>query len=350
MEPTTAEEQSGKRATINDIARIVGVSKVTVSYVLNAREGRVKITERTRQRVFEVAKELNYSSNALARSLANRKTNTLTLVTQDPRILSADSAFVTQLVRSVAKAAFEAEYDLILHTKPAADINAEVSAIMDGRVDGALLLRDRDDPVGQTLTERGFPNVNIFSHGTSPNEISVDIDNVRGEAMAVEYLIGLGHKRIAHISGSLSSAAILERVQGYRLAMDAANLPIHENWVVNIPNPQADYAGLNDLLNSPDAPTALVVWSDDVAMAAMVYLRSQFGLSVPEDLSVVGFDSTSICNLCMPRLTSMRQPIEEMAATAVKTLVDAIEKRPILENRIVFKPELVERESCAAPK
>src|SRR5579883_1943920 len=169
--------------TISDVARRSGVSKVTVSYVLNGRESRIKISDATKREVFAAARELGYHPNALARGLARRRTDTLTIVMQFANVFSGWSGFINELMRGASDKACELGYDLMLHTKSQTTLDAEMAALTDGRADGALLLRDYDDPLAERLAERGFPCVQIFSHSSNPALYSVDCDNYLGGQM-----------------------------------------------------------------------------------------------------------------------------------------------------------------------
>src|SRR5438477_3038394 len=146
-------------ATIHDVAKHAGVSKATVSYVLNGRETSVRITEATRDRVHAAVRELRYHPNALARALNRKRTETIAVVTQYARVFQGWSGFTNEMMRGVSEAAFAAGYDLILHTKEQESLEDEYASLTDGRADGALLLRDVDDPLADRLLADGFPCV-----------------------------------------------------------------------------------------------------------------------------------------------------------------------------------------------
>ncbi len=334
--------------TIHDVAQRAGVSKATVSYVLNGRETRIKITERTRNRIYDAARELNYHPNALARGLAQARTETVTLVMQYARIFSGWSGFTNQMMRGASEAAFQAGYDLMLHTKEQSCLDQEVAALTDGRADGALLLRDADDPLAERLLERGFPAVLMFTNSDHPDVWQVDCDNVTGGYLATNYLLELGHRRIMHLAGVPRSASARDRKLGYERALRDAGIALRPDWCVEMPYGGASFDEVACALRQPDRPTALFAWSDDVAVAALTMARS-VGLRVPVDLSVIGYDSTELCGYTNPTLTSMRQPIYEMAAKAFGLLVRQIRGEEVSERRIQFTPVLDERASCAHP-
>jgi LacI family transcriptional regulator len=344
--------------TMREVAERAGVSKATVSYVLNGREVSMRIPEETRQRVLAVVRDLGYHPNALARGLAQKQTHTVAVVMQYPALFSGASGFTNELMHGVTDAAVRLGYDLMLQTRCTApdwsadatgDVEAEVATLTDGRVDGALLLRDLEDPLLAVLRQRGFPTVLMFTHADDPDQWYVDCDNVAGGRLAVEHLMALGHRRIAHLAGVQRSAAAKERRIGYLQALQANGLEPDPDLIVETVSPQADYTAVERLFARPPAerPTALFAWSDDVAIQAMSVLR-QTGLRVPEDVAVVGFDSTALCDHTDPPLTSVRQPVYTMAAQALEMLTRNIGGETPEQTQIRVAPRLIVRRSCGA--
>lgn len=334
--------------TISDVARRAGVSKATVSYVLNGRETSIRITEETRKRIHAAARDLNYHPNALARGLNHKRTHTIALVMQYARMFSGWSGFTNEMMRGASEAAFQHGYDLLLHTTDQPSVDQEVAALMDGRADGALLLRDVDDPLAEKLLRRKFPFVLMFSRSENPELWQVDCDNVAGGRIATEHLIGLGHRRILHLRGVERSSASRDRRAGYEQALRAAGIEPRQEWCVELAFAGASFEAVEDLLRAPDRPTAVFAWSDEVAMRLMTLARG-LGLRIPEELSVIGFDSTELCDHTDPPLTSVRQPICEMAAHALSLLIQRIRRAEVEERSKLFEPVLVERGSCAKP-
>lgn len=316
-----------KRPTIRDVAELAGVGKVTVSYVLNGQSRAARISESTEQKVIEAALKLNYRPNALARMLVTKRTDILAVVFQRGSFFTVWSSFTSEVMRGVSAAAVEVGYDLLLHTKDTPQ-NQEANVLSDGRVDGALVLRDEGDEVVQALANRGFPCVSFFCRAEEGVPF-VDTDNVAGARMAVQHLIDLGHRRIAMVRGPLRSTNASHRVDGYCEAMEAAKLPMRPDWVVS------DLDCLKALMRRPERPTAVFVWSDDVAFQVLTMLRD-LGLRVPEDVSVVGFDSVEACNQSVPPLTSVRQPVFDMAATATRLLISLIRGEVPAQTQIIF--------------
>ncbi|HZO91269.1 MAG TPA: LacI family DNA-binding transcriptional regulator [Chthonomonadaceae bacterium] len=345
-------------ATIRDVAKRAGVSKATVSYVLNGRDASMRIPEETKRRILEAVSALGYHPNALARSLAHRRTDTVAVVMQYPSVFSGASGFTNEMMHGITDAAVELGYDVLLHTRrPGTGLQAdetdllaaEVATLTDGRVDGALLLRDVDDPLAARLLQRGFPTVLMFTTSSDPQQWFVDCDNVRGALLAMEHLIALGHRRIVHLAGSSHSGAARDRCLGYRMALERAGIPLVPEWIVEITYAGADFhtaAQLFDSLSS-DRPTAVFAWSDEVAIKMMRVLKEK-GLRVPEDVAVVGFDSTTLCDHTDPPLTSIRQPIYAMAKQALQLLTQRIGGETPEATHVCVAPELVVRRSCGA--
>lgn len=344
---------SGRNVTLADIAQRVGVTKVTVSYVLNGREGRVRVSEGTRERILSAAKEMGYSPNAVARGLTRRKMDTFTLVMQSPNVFQGGSGFINAMMHGVVEAANAAGYDVMLHTKAQPGVDAEVRSLTDGRADGSLLLRDYDDPLLEQLEGRGHPCVAVFNQPQVEGAWYVDVDNAQGGRLAAEYLLGLGHRRIGFIGGTEHASPVRDRRNGFRAALAEAGFPLRPEWEMRLNYAGDDYAPVVSLMQQPaeERPTALFAWSDDIAVRVITVLRESLGLRVPQDVSVLGFDGTEAVGErgCVPRLTSIRQPIEEIAARGVTLLVARIREEAPAETQIAYPPSLVIRESCAPP-
>ncbi|MDX1934900.1 MAG: LacI family DNA-binding transcriptional regulator [Capsulimonadales bacterium] len=335
---------SRRGVTLQDIAVRTGVSKVTVSYILNGRETKVRISDSTRTRVLAAAREMGYHPNALARALVRRCTDTVTLVMQFPGVFSGGTGFIFELLHGVTEAANRTGYDLMLHTKALPGVTEEVGALTDGRADGVLLLRDLGDPLIAELAARHFPAVCLFSRTDEPDACFVDCDNVSGGRLVAEHLLELGHRRLCFVGGSSSSSAVQDRWQGLFEVATPAGAEVTRCTVYHA---NGDFTPLREIMQRKDAPTAIFVWSDDVAVSTMNRLR-EWGFRVPEEVSVVGFDGLeSLCERSVPRLTSVRQPIYEIAEQAMRLLVARIRQEEGIETQILLSPELIRRDSCA---
>lgn len=337
-------------ATIKDVAQRAGVSKAAVSYVLNGREAAMRIPEETRDRILGAVRELGYHPNAVARSLANKGAHTIAVVMQYPEIFAGWSGFTNELMHGVTDAAVRLGYDVMLHTRKTVEwgdsavgpMRAEVARLTDGRVDGALLLRDMEDPLIAELARKRFPAVLMFTHSNDPGQWYVDADNFSGGCDATKHLLSLGHRRVLHISGPGRSGAGRERLQGYETAMAEAGLSTD---VVSVAEPGWELALAMPLLRKAGGPTAIFAWSDDAAVR-MMHLLQQEGFRVPGDVAVVGFDSTTVCDHTNPPLTSMRQPVYSMAAQALELLASKLQGSKVEQVQVRVKPKLNVRSSC----
>lgn len=336
-----------RRKTIEDVAKLAGVSKVTVSYVLNGQSATARISEPTEQRVLAAAAELGYQKNALARMLVTRRTDTLALVFQYASYFSAPSAFITEVMRGVCEGCTEAGMDLLLHTRPVGDAD-EAALLMDGRVEGALVLRDSNDPAVETLLQRGFPTVLFFSRPLEGGGAFVDADNYTGGRLAARHLIQIGHTRLGIVRGARQSVSSNGRFGGFREELESAGLRLPEEDVLTIESPSADFGAFAARMRRPDRPTALFVWSDDVAFGCLRVLE-EMGLRVPDDVSVVGFDSSELCDRANPPLTSVRQPVFEMAKEATLLLAAIVRKDESVRRQVVYSLSLDVRGTTCPP-
>lgn len=335
-----------KRTTIEDVARKAGVGKVTVSYVLNGHAKVARISEETQNRVKAAAHELSYRPNALARMLSTKRTDLLAVVFQRGHFFAGWSGFTADVMRGVSTAAVELGYDLMLHTRDL-DSDREADALADGRIDGALVLRDEGDPLVAALGERELPCVQFFSRGQGDAPF-VDADNYSGGRLATRHLLDLGHRRVAMVRGPQRSHSSNDRYVGYRDALEGAGVGVAPERIVSMPSAESDIEPVRRLMQAADRPTALFCWSDEVALALLPMLTGM-GLRVPEDVSLVGFDSLAVCERSAPPLTSVRQPIVEMATQATRLLAALVREEPIAQRQILVPLSLDVRRSTAPP-
>ncbi len=328
-----------QRKTLNDVAKRAGVGKVTVSYVLNGRAEEARISAQTAERVLAAARELDYRPNALARMLLRKRTDTIAVVFQYAEFFQSTSSFINEVMHGVCAGCIGAGVDLMLHTKVASDLVAEADALSDGRLDGVLVLRDAHDEMMELLIARKFPLVQFFSRSDDPNIPFVDVDNFMGGKLATHHLLDLGHRRIAMVKGAARSVSSNDRHSGYRSSLEEAGVEYDSRFVVHS-EPGGLPGALATLMRQAECPTALFVWSDDDAFTSMKVL-SDMGLRVPRDVSVVGFDSCQSCELFNPPLTSVRQPIDEIARTATELLIEVVRGEPTARpHQILFPPRL----------
>lgn len=335
-----------KRFTLEDVAKLAGVGKVTASYVLNGRGDEFRIKKETQQRVVAAAKELEYRPSAVARSLVSKRANAITVVFQYANYFKAGSSFVNELMRGVCEACIEADINLILHTRTCQSVDDEIHALMDGRSDGVLVLRDVNDPLLDELLRRQFPSVLFFTRPSGLEIPFIDSDNFEGGSIATQYLLDLGHRKIGFVGGSEQSAASSDRFDGYSHTLTKYD-PSQQLLKFEIRTP--DQVGDSFIAwCRQEKPTGLVCWSDDVAFSCIEKLNAA-GVKIPDELAIVGFDSSEACNRIVPSLTSVRQPIYEMAREAARLLIAKTQQRTY-EYRSVFPLTLDVRGSTQTPQ
>jgi len=335
-----------RRITIEDVAKHAGVSKVTVSYVLNGRGVDARISPQTMARVLDSAKELQYRPNALARMLLRQRTDSIAVAFQYADYFATSSTFISEVMRGVCASCVDLGLDVLLHTRPATPGQPEADMLTDGRVDGLLILRDQDDPTLNEILDRKFPTVLFFTRSSSPDVPYVDADNYSGGRVGTKHLIDIGHTKIGMVRGSAHSVSSNDRYNGYRDAMEAAGLEVRLDHVTTLANTMSPPGDLLAMMSGEDRPTALFVWSDDVAFSVLRWL-GEIGLTVPNNVSVVGYDSSDACERVNPALTSVKQPVFEMAHEATDMLARIIRKQPLKRHQVLYPPSLDIRASTA---
>jgi DNA-binding LacI/PurR family transcriptional regulator len=333
-----------RRATSADVAARAGVSRTTVSFVLNDRPG-ANISSATRERVFAAATELGYHAHASARTLAGGKSHTLGLVLRQSAEQVAADQLLAETLRGLVTAARAATYRVLVEPLMPGD-GVFIDLLHSRRADGLVISGPRiDDPGLSDLTSDGFP---IVLQGSLPGvEIpSVDVDNMTAARGAVEYLLGKGHRRIACITNApLEYTAARERLDGYRAALEANGIGYDESLVVQAAFDAA--SGSRAMIELLERTTfdAVFVASDVVALGAIAALR-RAGLRVPTDVSIVGFDDIALSAFFDPPLTTVHVPAYDLGLAAGRALLDRIGGRPV-PSRTLLPTELVVRSSTA---
>ena len=335
---------------MQEVANRAGVSKTAVSYVLNDHPKARQMTAATTERILRAAQELKFRPNALARGLANRRIEAVRLVPQDSLWISVWSGFVSEMMQGLMEVALAENYDLTLHVKRPMALQDEIAAVTDNRADGAVLWRHREDPLIGDLAQRNFPFVAIFGQYADPDVWYVDCDNVAGGRLATEYLLGLGHKRILHLTGDSRNSSVAGRRTGYEQAMEMSSAGVQRGWTVEVGwegEGVEAYREVYEILRSPHPPTAVFCWYDGVARRVLK-IAEELGLRVPQDLSIIGFDAIETGPLDA-RLTSMRQPVRQIASCAMDLLLCRLRAQEVPQSQILWQPALVERSSCSPP-
>ncbi len=337
------------RVTSQDVAKAAGVSRTTVSLVLNGVEG-IKIRPETRQRVMQIADELGYVPNAAARALVSQRAQIIGLfLTRRSHHISSD-AFITQTLEGLLDVAHQHDMRLLIDiVEPEHQQEIYLEMARAKRIDGILLSGPRLDDQALRLLERdGFPTV-LIGQLPGTDFCFVDVDNCASADMAVAHLIQLGHRRIACITNAaVSYTAAVDRLRGYRNALEAAGLS-YDPALVRYGDFTVDsgYQQMKDLLESGAKFTAAFVASDTLVLGAKAALAER-GLRVPQDVALVGFDDLPFAQYLSPPLTTVHLPAVELARQACNLLFCLLQGEQPCCQQTILDTHLVVRASCGA--
>jgi len=338
--------QERRRATSADVAARAGVSRTTVSFVINARTD-AGIPAETWRRVEKAARELGYHPHGAARALAGGASHTIGLVLRQSAEQVAADALLAETMWGVASEARTSGYRVLV--EPLSPDGGRYSdLLLSQHADGLIVSGPRvDDEELVTLVADGFP---IILQGSLPDvpAPSVDVDNRAGARTAVEHLLGLGHRRIGCITNApLAYTSAADRVAGYRDALEAADVSFDPSLVAEGAFDAASgHAAMTRLLAQVSDLTGVFIASDIVTFGALRALRES-SRSVPADVSVVGFDDIPLARHFDPPLTTIRLPAHALGAAAGRALVDRLAGRHVSE-RTLLPTQLIVRESTAA--
>lgn len=336
-----------RRPKSEDVAARAGVSRTTVSFVLNDRPG-ASISQATRARVLAAAAELGYHPHASASGLAGGRTHTLGLVLRQSPEQVAEDALLAETLRGLSAAA-RAEHYRVLVEPYAPNDGAYGDLLRSHRTDGIVVSGPRiDDDELAVLARTGAP---VIIQGSQPaiDLPSVDVDNFAAAKDAVEHLIGLGHTAIGCITNApLLYTAAAARLQGYRAALADAGIAYDQGRVAEAAFDAASGRRTMSQLLQSGALTAVFVASDVVAFGAIAAVR-EAGLRVPHDISIVGFDDIPLAAFFDPPLTTIRLPAFDLGRAAGIALLDRIRGRAV-NPRTVLATELIVRSSTSPPQ
>jgi len=329
------------QATILDVAARAGVSKSLVSLVMHDSPS---VSEEKRRAVLAAAAALDYRPNAMARSLVQRRTRVLGVMLSD-----LHNPFFADLLDAVAARAGERGYKAMLNTGNRAPTGeaAAIETLLELRSDGLILAAPRLDAARITEAARSVPVVLVARTIAGARLDCVTNDDPAGAALAVDHLVGLGHRQIAHIDGGTGAGA-LPRRQGFLRTMRRHRLGTQARTVRGDYTEEGGAKGVVALLARGPRPTAIFAANDLSAIGALDALTRR-GLRVPEDISLVGYDNTSLAALRHIDLTTIDQPRAAMGSTAVDLLLERLERRRTAPRRVVMPPALVVRGSTASP-
>jgi LacI family transcriptional regulator len=329
-------------ATLKDVARHADVDPSTVSRVLRG-DWAQQVRPETRERILQAAADLGYRPNALARGLRTRRTDTLGLV-----IPNLDNLGFSDVTHGIQAAAAEAgKLVMVVEADVVGDTETYQRLIGDGRLDGLIVaFATLDDHLVAQLAELGTPLV-LVNRRTSGVHGSVVVDDEAGSRIAVEHLVGLGHRRIGYVGLEAETDTARRRERGYRAAMRAAGLRIDPGWIgTSAPTEEGGRRGVDRLLAGATPPTAVFVASLMSAIGALAALRDA-GRDVPGNVSLVAFNDHPLAAHTAPPLTTVRMPNFRMGQEAVRMLLVELEGSPVGDLMIDDAPELIVRASTS---
>jgi DNA-binding LacI/PurR family transcriptional regulator len=334
--------------TSHDVARLAAVSRTTVSYVLNNSDSGIAISEATRQRVLDAARDLGYHPNAAARSLRRQRAGVVGLVTYDTSDRMGSNAFMWLVMDGVLSELGRTDMRLIVEAANDGRPDPCVSLVREGHVDGLIVTGARPANTElRVLHAEGTPIV-LWGRLSGSDLPYVDIDNVAAARSAVEHLLDLGHTRIGCITNAppLTDTAAADRLEGFRSALESRGLRFDESMVRSGDfDERSGLAAMTSLLERTERPTAVFVASDEVALGALKAAKTA-GVAVPGDLAIVGFDDLPIATFVEPTLTTVRVPAREIGRVAARALTDALSDLTSLqEPSQVLRTELIVRDS-----
>jgi len=337
-----------KTVTSQDVADLAGVSRTTVSFVLN-NVTRYSISPETATKVRKAAKELGYVPNASARALASQQATAIGLMmTRSPEHIANDP-FLPKILGGLMDVVKQYQLGLLVEwVEPGQQLQTYLELTRARHIDGMIIMTPREDDTGlKALEEAEIPAV-LMGYIPDSNLHSVDIDNVQAAKTAVEHLIKLGHEHIACISNAAKPyTSANQRYEGYKAALTDAGIAFDESLVRFADfSSQSGYDCLKALLEENDDFTAVFVASDSVAFGAMAAIRDA-GMRIPEDISIVGFDDIPMASYVTPGLTTIQLPAKEIAEQSCHLLMQLMQG-DFSQNRTITLPtRLIVRQSTA---
>lgn len=335
---------AGRRATIVDVGVAAGVSIKTVSRVFNDAPN---VSEAVRKRVREAADTLDYHPNVFAQGLVRRRSHLIGLLYENP-----SPSYVVELQMGVLDRLKATRYRLVvIPISSVTDRAAEVVGLLrSAALDGVVLAPPASDNprILRDLTAAGIRFARIAPTQEFEAGPSNVIDDVAAARQAAEHLLALGHVAVAVIKGDPTHAATAARMAGYREAFEAAGVALEANLIEpGLFTRTSGHEAASRLFDRGARMTAILAQNDDMAVGAMMAARER-GVSVPEDLSIVGFDDSEVSRITWPRLTTVKQPVFDMAAVAAEMVVAQLDGTPVTM-RQDHPHELIVRESSGPP-
>ncbi len=334
-----------KQATIKDVAERAGVSKTTVSHVINASRF---VEETTRQKVMDAIRELHYRPSAAARSLITRRTGIVGIVISD-----SSNFFFGELLLSIEEVLRPKNYALIIcNTNETLEYEAHyLDLLLNQRVDGIIAAATSQPWVELSKAEiQHTPVVFVDRAFENLDGYYVSVDNRAGAYAGTRHLIECGYTRIGILAGLERLSTMRERLDGYCQALQDAGLPLTPEWIIRSHlSIEGGREAMRTLLSLPQRPEALFINNNLLALGALLEMNAH-DVKSPHDLGIVAFDDHPWAAVSCPPITVVRQPTHQIGQVAAEMILSLIDNRPVPEKRIVLPCELVVRQSCRAKK
>jgi LacI family transcriptional regulator len=337
---------------IKQLSKIAGVSSATVSYVLNDSGN---VGAETRERILKLAKEYDYKPNRIAKSLRTSKSNTIGVIVEDITV-----AFAPEIIKGISKYADENGMNIILNDLGLLSkidnkfekiveykeyINDKIDLLISAQVDGIIYVGMHDRNIDNIVEDNRKPVVYVYCYTESTDDVSVTYDNTDISYMIGELFINKGHKRIAAICGTHESKPSYKRLCGFKKALYDNGIDIPNNYVkFGSWQSEEGYQCAKELLELPERPTAIFAFNDLMAAGAVRAAR-ELGISVPGELSVIGFDNRELSSYLNPMLSTIKVPLEDMGFRSNELLNEVILNNVVSNRKLILPCTYIERES-----
>lgn len=328
--------------TLKDVAKLAGVSTATVSHVIN---GTRFVSEELQKKVNDAMSALDYQPNMMARALKMGFQKTIGVIVPD-----CTNPFFAEISRAIDRYCFSKGYNIILcNTDNNLDQQSSyTNMLISKHIDGVIFISsDNSEEDVEKFQKHSIPIVIADRIGKYHNVDSIIVDNEKGGYEATKYLINRGFTKIGCISGPSFISSSSQRVLGYKRALKESNIELVDEYIsVGDFHFAGGITAANDFLKLKEKVEAVFATNDMMALGFIDTLRNQ-GVSVPKDVSVIGYDNIQLAQFMSPKLTTVAQPLEELAQTATNLLLKKINKQTNSKKIIKLNPVIIERESCA---
>jgi DNA-binding LacI/PurR family transcriptional regulator len=343
MTLNNATDRSGAKVTLQTLAKHLGLATGTISATLNDSAASRTIPEQTKRRILDAARELNYQPNYFARSLRLQRTYTIGVIAEQ-----IGDPYGAMIISGIEEHLRESEYFFltVIHRHDHRILQTYSRMLVARGVEGFIT-------VDTSITEQpALPTVAVAGHTQLAGVSNLILDQRLAARLVLTHLLELGHREIAFMRGHPSSSDSVSRWTAICEVSAELGVRMRPELIVQIEQdlatPQVGYPCATELLARRQPFTALFAYNDPAAIGAIWAFR-EAGLSVPQDISVVGFDDVPLAVFSNPELTTIRQPLQRMGQIAAKTVIDRIEKRAEFQSQIVIEPELIVRASTGPP-